>query len=97
MRVYLTADADLLRRLRDGHAVSTEVHLAASDDEVDEFEAMTAAAAPNHVVVAAEVERPDQHVELGMVAALHIDADGSGDLAWYAPEEIDQVLGLLGD
>jgi hypothetical protein len=29
------------------------------------------------------------------VASLHLDADGSGDMAWYAPQELDEVIGLL--
>jgi hypothetical protein len=96
MRVYLSADADLLKQLRDGSAVAGDIQSAASDDEVDEFEAMTSASAPGRAVVAAEVDHLDQAIDLSMVAAFHVDADGSGDLAWYAREEIDQVLELLG-
>jgi hypothetical protein len=49
--------------------------------------------------VVAEVDHPedgdDQMVTLDEVVALHVDIDGSGDLAWYATQEIDVVLDVL--
>jgi hypothetical protein len=95
MRAYLSADAEMLRELRDGGSVAAPLRIAASDDEIDEFDALTATAAPGRAVVAVEVDQPDLPVDATMIAALHVDADGSGDLAWYAPEEINQVLELL--
>jgi hypothetical protein len=99
MRLYLTADAAALRSLRDGASVMLPAFAAASDDEEDEFAALAAAAEPGTVVVVAEVDDPDdgddQDIALDEVAALHVDVDGSGDLAWYATQEIDVVLKLL--
>lgn len=94
MRVYLTADAAALRSLRDGTSVTLPAFVAASDDEEDEFAALSQAGAAG-VVVVAEIDREDLPVGLGDVEALHVDADGSGDLAWYATQEIDEVLALL--
>ena len=96
MRAYFAADAELLGRLREGGTYTGDLQVATSDDELDEFDAMTAAAQPDRAVVAVEVDQPHQPVGLADVAAFHVDADGSGDLAWYAAEEIDQVVGLLG-
>ena len=95
MRAYFSVDADGLRRLRDGAALAGEAHLPASEDEADEFDAMMAAAVPNRAVMAADVDEAGQSVDLPMVASFHVDVDGSGDLAWYAPDELDQVLDLL--
>jgi len=99
MRLYLTADAAALRSLRDGGSVTLPAYVAASDDEEDEFSALAAAAETGNVVVVADVDDPDdgddQTITLENVAAVHVDADGSGDLAWYATQEIDVVLDLL--
>jgi hypothetical protein len=99
MRLYLPADAAAVRALRDGGSVTLPAYVAASDDEEDEFTALAVAAETAHVVVVADVDDPDdgddQTVTLDEVVALHVDADGSGDLAWYATQEIDVVLGLL--
>lgn len=99
MRLYLPADAAALRSLRDGASVTLPAFAAASDDEEDEFAALAAASGPGSVVVVAEVDDPDdgddQTITLDEVVAVHVDADGSGDLAWYATQEIDVVLELL--
>ena len=95
MRAYLSADADMLRTLLGGGTIAAVVNIPAGDDEVDEFDAMAAAAASGRVVVAVDVDHAEQPVDLRHVAAFHVDVDGSGDLAWYAPQEIDQVLALL--
>ena len=99
MRLYLTADAAALRSLRDGASVILPAFAAASDDEEDEFAALAAASEAGSAVVVAEVDDPDdgddQTITLDKVVAVHIDADGSGDLAWYATQEIDVVLELL--
>jgi hypothetical protein len=93
--LYLSADAADLRSLRDGGQVALPVQVPASDDEADEFEALTRAAEAGAAVVTVEVDRGDQPVTLDDVQAIHVDADGSGDLAWYATQEIDEVLRLL--
>lgn len=99
MRLYLTADAAALRSLRDGASVTLPAFAAASDDEEDEFAALAAASEAGSVVVVAEVDvaddGDDQTITLDEVVAVHVDADGSGDLAWYATQEIDVVLELL--
>lgn len=99
MRLYLTADAAALRSLRDGASVTLPAFAAASNDEEDEFAALAAAAETGTVVVVAEVDDPDdgddQAITLEDVVAVHVDVDGSGDLAWYATQEIDAVLELL--
>jgi len=99
MRLYLTADAAALRSLRDGGSVTLPAYVAASDDEEDEFTALAAAAETGTVVVVADVDDPhdgdDHAITLDQVVAVHVDLDGSGDLAWFATQEIDDVLGLL--
>ena len=95
MRRYFAGDAAALRSLRDGEPVTLPSFAPDSDDEADEFEALTLAAAEGAVVVTAEVGGDDQSVTLHDVEAFHLDADGSGDLAWYATQEIDEVLKLL--
>ena len=99
MRLYLTADAAAVRSLRDGASVTLPAFAAASDDEEDEFAALAAASQSGTVVVVAEVDDPDdgddQAITLDDVVAVHVDADGSGDLAWYATQEIEAVLQLL--
>ncbi len=95
MRLYLAADAEALRTLRAGGAVTLPSFVAASDDEEDEFAALSQAATAGAAVVIAELDRDDQPVALSDVEAIHVDADGSGDLAWYAAQEIDEVVALL--
>jgi hypothetical protein len=99
MRLYLTADATALRSLREGASVTLPAFAAASDDEEDEFAALAAAAESGTAVVVAEVDAPDdgddQTFTLDEVVAVHVDVDGSGDLAWYATHEIDAVVELL--
>jgi hypothetical protein len=96
MRVYLPAGLDALEELRAGRDVDLAAVVPASEDELDEFDALRAAAEQQGaVVIAADVERPDIPVSIDRVASFHVDADGSGDLAWYAPQELDQVIELL--
>ena len=88
---------------------SAERYVADGDSEEDEYAALMAAAvdaaalldgAGRRVVVVAEVADPDGDVLLRDVAALHADpedrpagADPEDDLAWYATQEIDALLG----
>jgi len=95
MRVYLPAGLDVVVQLHEGQDVALAAIVPASDDELDEFDALSAAAEQGDVVIAADVERADSPVGLDRVVAFHLDADGSGDLAWYAPQELDQVIALL--
>ena len=99
MRLYISAGAEALRSLRDGASVTLPAFAAASDDEEDEFAALAAAAEGSPAVVVAEVDQPDegddQSVTLDQVDAIHVDVDLSGDLAWFATQEIDEVLRLL--
>lgn len=84
-----------LQRLRSGSAVSAPAFIPASDDEQDEFTAMEEASEHARVVVAVEVDDPDAQVTLKEVASFHLDIDGSGDLAWFATQELDDVLATL--
>ncbi|WP_370186565.1 hypothetical protein [Aeromicrobium sp.] len=99
VRVWVGVDAERLRALRDGSPLDGEVVAAESDDEQHELEALEAAAEDGPVVVVAEVAQTADgstaDVTLADVEALHVDADGSGNLAWYAPQELETVLGLL--
>lgn len=95
MRVYLPAGLEALVQLQAGQEIAVAAVVPASDDELDEFEALSEAAEQGDVVIAADVDRADAPVSLDQVAAVHLDADGSGDLAWYAPQELDHVIALL--
>lgn len=95
VRVYAAADAAALRALASDEPVVLDLFTAASADEEDEFDAVLVVAETGPVVITAEVEDPDGPVHLRDLQALHLDADGSGDLAWYGPTEIDQVIALL--
>jgi hypothetical protein len=96
MRVYLAADRAALEALRAGEPLTLQPFVADSDDEMDEFAAMSAAAEVGPVVVAADVDNEFVPLTLERVASFHLDVDGTGDLAWYATQELDQVLDLLG-
>jgi len=95
MRVYLPAGLDALAQLREGQDVELSAVVPASEDELDEFDALSTAAEQGDAVIAADVERADSPVGLDRVASFHLDVDGSGDLAWYAPQELDQVIAIL--
>lgn len=94
MRVWVAADAAALRNLKDGSPLVAERVAAESEDEAHEHEAMLAAAEAGPVVVVAELD-DDAELTVDLVQALHVDADGSGELAWYATQEIDEVVALL--
>jgi hypothetical protein len=96
VRVYAAADVAALRALADDQPVTLEAVVAASEDEEDEYDALMTAAEDGRVVVCAEVEADDAPIRLQDLQALHVDADGSGDLAWYAPQELNDVIELLG-
>ena len=87
---------------------SAEGYVADGDSEEHEYAALMAAAADaaallegpgRRVVVVAELADPDGAVPLRDVVAVHADpedrpagADPDEDLAWYATQEIDQLL-----
>ena len=76
-------------------AISAPAFLAASEDEEDELAALEEASEHAAAVAAAEVDDPDGPVTLDDVVSFHVDIDGTGDLAWYATQEIDAVLSTL--
>lgn len=96
MRVYIGLDRADLERLAAGEPSAAEQFVAVSDDEEDELAALEAAAEAGAVAVAADVEVEDRPVTWDCVASIHLDADGSGFVAWYAPDELPAVLALLG-
>lgn len=96
-RVYAAADAELLSALADDRPITPERVTAASQDEEDEYDALLTAAEQGPVVVCAELDDEDGQIALRDVQSFHVDADASGDLAWYAPQEIAQVIALLGE
>ncbi|MTB87787.1 hypothetical protein H9L21_04420 [Aeromicrobium senzhongii] len=96
VRVYGAADVQALRALADDQPVTLDYVIAASADEEDEYDALMTAAEDGPVVVCALVEADGAPVRLEDLQSLHVDADGSGDLAWYAPQELDDVIELLG-
>lgn len=95
MRAYLAADRDALEALRRGDPLTLQPFVPDSEDEEDEFDALSAAADAGPVVIAADITAEFQPLTLDQVASFHVDADGTGDLAWYATQELDQVIDLL--
>ncbi len=79
-----------------------------SDQEEDEYAALMSAAVAagelldgqgRRVVVVAEVDHPDQPIPMSQVVAVHCDvadrpadADPDEDLAWFATQEIPDLL-----
>jgi hypothetical protein len=95
MRVYLAVGREELTALAAGGAISAPAFVAASEDEEDELAALEEASEHAAVVAAAEVDDADGPVTLDDVVSFHLDIDGTGDLAWYATQEIDAVLSTL--
>ncbi|WP_148613732.1 DUF6912 family protein [Nocardioides rubriscoriae] len=85
-----------------------DVVVAEGDDEESEYDALMTAAdasaellsgAGRRVVVVAEVGSPEHPVPLKRVVAVHADpadrpadADPDDDLAWYATQEVPDLL-----
>ncbi len=90
-RIYVAVDADLLERLAAGQRISAPAFMAETEDEEDELAALEEAAQHGPVVAAADVGDSDE-VGLEDIASFHVDLDGTGDLAWFATQEIDAVL-----
>jgi hypothetical protein len=96
MRVYLGLSRDELIALQTGEAVTpAEAFVASSLDEEDELAALEEAAEHGEVAAAAEIDDPDGPVRLIDIASLHVDLDGSGDLAWFATQEIAAVIDVV--
>jgi hypothetical protein len=95
MRVYLAVGREELTALAEGEPVNAPAFVAASEDEEDELAALEEAAEHAVVVAAAELDDPDGPVTLNDIVSFHLDLDGTGDLAWYATQEIDTVLSTL--
>lgn len=96
MRVYLGLTRDELIALEAGGSViPAEAYVAASTDEEDELAALEEAAEHGAVAAAAELDDPDGPVALTDIASLHVDLDDSGDLAWFATQEIAAVIQAL--
>ena len=89
---------DPVRQARAIHArvITLDSHIDFTAADLT-FAAMSAAAETGPVVVAADIEAEFQPLTLDQVAAFHVDVDGTGDLAWFATQELDQVLDLLRD
>lgn len=94
-RVYAAANLDELLKLAAGESVLLTVNQAESEDEEHEFEAMLEAGERGPVVVAAEVSSPDAAILLENVEAFHVDTDGSGDLSWFARQELVHVIEIV--
>lgn len=95
MRIYLPAGLGEIEALASGGAVSGQAVVPATEDEDDEFVAFHEASTYGPVVISVDLDGPELPVTLDTVAAFHLDIDGSGDLAWFATQEIDAVLLVL--
>lgn len=107
MRVYLPLTLDRLAEAVEAGFVSADVDKIVAEDESEEAEyaaLMTAAdesaalieGSGRRVVLAADVVDAAGAVPKKLWAALHVDteddADPDDDLAWYATQEISDVL-----
>jgi len=92
VRVYLPVGLTELDLLAEGRQIEVEGYVAASTEEEDELAAVEAAAEDAPAVAVAEVDDPDGPVALTDIEALHTAVDDSGDLAWFAPSELDAVI-----
>lgn len=95
MRAYLAVGREELTVLAAGGSITAPAFIAASEDEEDELAALEEAAEHAVAVAAAELDDPDGPLSLVHVVSFHLDVDGTGDLAWYATQEIDAVLSAL--
>ena len=96
MRVYLPVGLDELAALAAGESVRVEGYVAASTDEEDELAALETAAREAPAVAVVETSGdPDGPATLADVDALHTAVDDSGDLAWFASQEIAAVIDVL--
>lgn len=107
-RCYLPGTLDLLAAWHAAGSVPPDVEPVVAEDDSEEAEyaaLMTAAdasrallgGAGRRVVVVAEVAAAGHGVPLSRVVAVHVDtdedADDDDDLAWFATQEIPDLLG----
>ena len=107
VRAYLPTTLDLLARHHAEGAVPVDSDPITAEDASEEAEyaaLMTAADASaalldgpgRRVVLVAEVPDGAESVPLRLVASVHVDteddADPDDDLAWYATQEISELL-----
>jgi hypothetical protein len=106
-RVYVPTTLDGLAGfvLEGGIPEAAERFEAADDSEEGEYDALMAAADTSaellqgpgrRVVVVAETSEPTGVIAMRLVVAVHVDteddADPDADLAWYATQEIADLL-----
>lgn len=94
-RAYVPADREQLALLLTGELPIYQIVWPESEDEQDEYDALMTAAEYGEVVIAVDVNADAELAERTQVAAIHLDVDGSGDLAWFAPDELSDVIALL--
>jgi hypothetical protein len=92
VRIYLPASLGDVETLAAGGALTTQAFTPATEDEDAEFAAFGEAAEHGVAVISADVATRGEPVTMDSVASFHVDVDGSGDLAWFATQEIDAVL-----
>ena len=102
VRAYVPATFDLLARFHEDGEVPTAGAVEAADEsEEAEYAALEEAADVSstlleepgrRVVLVAEVDDEDGIVALRDVVAVHADVDESGELAWFATQEIGGLL-----
>ncbi len=95
MRIYGAAVLADVEVLAAGESLVLQAFIPVSEEEDDEFAAFEEAAGAGDLVIAADVDSADELVGLDKVASFHLDIDDSGDLAWFATQEIDEVLLVL--
>jgi hypothetical protein len=107
VRVYVPTTLALLREYAAVGAVAgyDEPFVAEADDEEAEYDALMAAAdasaalAPadaRRVVVVAEVAQEGEPIPVARIVAVHADLEGAApddDLAWFATQELADLLG----
>lgn len=108
IRLYVPASFEELARFHaDGGVPTGEAVGAVDTTEEAEYDALMEAAAlsaeraartgdPRRVVIAVDVTTPGLTAPIADVASVHVDpvpgAEPDDDLAWYARQEIDQLL-----
>lgn len=106
MRIYLPLTIERLREYALAGTVSDydEPFVSEDDDEESEYAALMAAAGASaelqpggarRVVLVAEVGAEGEPVPMRRVLSVHADLPGAGpddDLAWFATQEIDDLL-----
>ena len=103
MRIYLPTTIEGLRDIVAAGGASPELERYVADDESEEAEyaALMAAADDSatlqeqparRVVVVADIDDADAVVPMRDVVAVHADVDETGELAWFATQEIGALL-----